>query len=110
MAKKQIYRVVFHSQGKIYELFAHEISQGEMFGFVEIGDLQFGERSAVLVDPSEERLKSEFEGVTKTFVPMHSVIRIDQVEKQGKNKITDAGEGKVMPFPVPMFGPKGGDS
>ena len=59
----------------------------------------------------QERLKSEFEGVKRTYVPMHAVIRIDEVNKQGTNKIlavSDSGSN-VTPFPVPMYTP-GGDS
>lgn len=110
-AKKRIYKVVFHNQGKIYELYARHVGQGDLFGFVEVADIIFGERSAVLVDPAEERLKSEFSGVKRTYLPMHSVIRVDQVEKEGTNKIVSAPETgtNVTPFPVPMFTP-GGDS
>ena len=110
--KKPTYRIIFHNQGKVYELYSHTVSQGGLFGFIEIGDIIFGERSAVLIDPSEERLKTEFGGVSRTCIPMHAVIRIDQVDKQGVNKIVSAEEGKgqgnVTPFPVPMFTP-GGD-
>lgn len=111
MAKKRIYRIVFHNQGKIYELYARSVGQGELYAFVEVGDIIFGERSAVLVDPSEERLKSEFTGVKRTYVPMHAVIRIDEVEKEGVNKVvgTTEGGGNVTPFPMPMYTP-GGDS
>lgn len=111
MARKHIYRIVFHNQGKIYELYASKVTQGDLYGFVEVGDIIFGERSAVLVDPAEERLKSEFAGVKRTFVPMHAVVRIDEVEKEGKNKIVAASESgnNVTPFPVPMYTP-GGDS
>ncbi|HIA76955.1 MAG TPA: DUF1820 family protein, partial [Gammaproteobacteria bacterium] len=28
MAQKSIFRVVFHSQGNVYELYAREVSQG----------------------------------------------------------------------------------
>ncbi len=111
MAKKRIYRVVFHAQGKIYELYARSVSHGEMYGFVEIGDIIFGERTAILVDPSEEKLKGEFAGVKRTFVPIHAVIRIDEVEKEGTAKIVAAGEGaasNVAPFPVPVYTPGGG--
>lgn len=110
-AKKRIYKVVFHNQGKIYELYARHVGQGDLFGFVEVADIIFGERSAVLVDPAEERLKSEFSGVKRTYLPMHSVIRVDQVEKEGTNKIVSASETgtNVTPFPVPIFTP-GGDS
>ena len=74
-------------------------------------DIIFGERSAVLVDPSEEKLKSEFEGVKRTFVPIHSVVRVDEVAREGVNKITAApGDGKVTPFPVPAYRPPASDS
>ncbi len=111
MAKKRRkYRILFHNQGKIYELYAQHVGMGEMFGFVEIGDIIFGERTALLVDPSEEKLKSEFEGVKATYVPMHAVIRIDEVEKEGTNKIvgTDDSSSNVTPFPMPIYTP-GGD-
>ena len=110
MSKKRVFRVVFHNQGQVYELHARDVSHAEMYGFVEIADIIFGERSALLVDPSEEKLKSEFAGVSRTFVPVHSVIRVDEVEKEGANKIVSVGEGggNVAPFPMPVFPPGGG--
>ena len=109
MARKRIYRVVFHSHGKIYELYARSVSHGELYGFVQIGEIIFGERTAILVDPSEEKLKSEFEGVQSTYVPIHAVVRIDEVRRGGSNKIHEVGEsGNVTPFPIPMY-PTGGD-
>jgi hypothetical protein len=110
MAQKRIYKVVFLNQGKIYELYAAHVGQGELYGFVEIGDIIFGERTNVVVDPSEERLKAEFAGVKRTYVPMHAVIRIDEVQKEGTNKIVSSEAGSnVTPFPVPFYSP-GGDS
>lgn len=110
MTKKHTYRIVFHNQGKLYELYARHVSHGEMYGFIEVGDIIFGERTEVIVDPSEERLKSEFAGVKRTFVPIHAVVRIDEVEKEGPNKIhaVDEGGTNVAAFPVPMYTP-GGD-
>ena len=54
-----------------------------MFGFVEVEGLLFGGKGSLVVDPSEERLQTEFAGVERTYIPMHSVIRIDEVEKKG---------------------------
>lgn len=102
--RKQLYRVQFFNQGKVYEVYARGVSHGALMGFVEIQDLMFGERSNVVVDPSEEKLKSEFEGVRRTYVPMHAIIRIDEVLHGGTAKISDA-EGKVTPFPVSYYGP-----
>lgn len=108
---KRVYRVVFHNQGKVYELYARQVSHSEMYGFVEIGDLIFGERTAILVDPSEEKLKGEFAGVKRTFVPIHAVMRIDEVEKEGTNKVVALGgnASNVTPLPFPVY-TLGGDS
>lgn len=111
MAKKNIYKVVFHQQGNLYELHARDVSHSEMYGFLEIGDIIFGERSALLVDPSEEKLKTEFAGVTRTFVPIHAIVRVDEVAKEGANKITaaNAAEGNnITQFPTPGFPSPGG--
>ena len=101
MTQKCIYKVIFHNQGKIFEVYAKDIHQGALFGFIEVEKLVFGERSSVVVDPSEESLKSEFKGVKRTYIPMHSIIRIDEVEKEGAGKITDVAPGEnIMPFPL----------
>ena len=108
MAAKKLYRIVFMSQGQVYEIYARKLGHGALFGFVEIEQLVFGERTSVVVDPSEEKIKTEFEGVKRTYLPMHSIIRIDEVEKQGVSKISKL-EGNVTQFPVPVYTP-GGES
>ncbi|MEN8175203.1 MAG: DUF1820 family protein [Pseudomonadota bacterium] len=105
---ERIYKISFFNQGKVYEVFARSVHQGELYGFVEIEDLLFGETASVVIDPSEERLKAEFEGVSKTLIPLHAVIRIDEVEKRGTSKIRDAEGGNVTAFPSPAFPPGSG--
>ncbi|MEH6550473.1 MAG: DUF1820 family protein [Pseudomonadales bacterium] len=101
MSKSPVYRVVFVNHNKVYELYAKAIFQSDMYGFIEIEDFIFGERAQVIVDPSEEKLKNEFAGVKRTYVPMHNVLRIDEVEKEGTGKIRDAGSSdKVTAFPL----------
>lgn len=104
--KPRLYRAQFLSQDQIYEVYAREVSHGGMPGFVEIGKLVFGEKSSVLVDTSEEKLKNEFAGVERFYVPLHAVVRIDEVSKQGPARIHPAGEGgsKVTPLPFYNFG------
>ena len=108
MASKSIFRVIFHNQGNIYEVYAHEVSQGAMYAFVEVGEIMFGERSKVVVDPSDEKLKSEFAGVKRTYIPLQAIVRIDEVEKEGQAKIMPAGDtktGNVSAFPMPIEPP-----
>src|SRR5690349_18259730 len=102
MAASHIFKVLFVNQGKVYEIYARKVSHGGLFGFIEVEELVFGERSTVVLDPGEERIKSEFEGVKRTYLPLHSVLRIDEVKKQGVSKISSF-EGNVAQFPVPMF-------
>jgi len=102
---KQIYKIVFHNQGKIYEIHAKRVSPGSMLGFIEVEGLLFGTGSGVLVDPSEERLKAEFADVKRTYIPIQAVIRVDEVEKEGVNKIIAGSEtgGNITPFPSTIF-------
>jgi hypothetical protein len=102
MPRKQIYKVIFHNQGKIYEIYTQNVHQGAMFGFIELEKLVFGEKTSVVVDPSEENLKSEFNNVVRTYIPLHSIVRIDEVSKQGAAKITPISEsdGNITPFPI----------
>lgn len=110
MAKitKSTYRVLFMNQGKLYELYARSIYQGDLYGFIEVEELLFGERSSVLVNPAEERLQNEFSGVRRTFIPLHYIVRIDEVEREGVSKIRPAeGGDNVTPFPQPIMPPGG---
>ena len=107
MAAKPIYKVIFMNQGKVYEIYARKVSHGGLFGFVEVEKLVFGARSSVVVDPSEERIQAEFSGVSRTYLPLHSIMRIDEVEKQGVSKVIDAEGSNVTQFPMPVYTPPG---
>jgi hypothetical protein len=108
MAANHIFKVIFVNQGKVYEVYARKVSHGALFGFVEIEELVFGSRSSVVLDPSEERIKSEFTGVTRSYLPLQSIIRIDEVRKQGVSKIVALEGANVAQFPMPMLPPSAG--
>ena len=109
-ADKRLYKVTFLNQGQVYEVYAKRVNQGNLLGFVEIEGLVFGARHQIVVDPSEERLQQEFAGVKRFFVPMHSVIRIDEVDKRGPSRISEVGKGTVTPFPVSILKPGRGSA
>lgn len=93
-----LYRIQFMNNGKNYQLYVRELRQSNLFGFIEIGDFVFDSQSTVLVDPSAEKLKTEFSGVTRSYIPVHAVIRIDAVTERGSARISELGDN-VMPFP-----------
>ncbi len=110
MAEEHLYKIIFMSQGEVYEIYAREVTQGSLFGFVEIEELTFGSEDKVVVDPSKERIEREFSGVKRSYIPMHAILRIDEVEKEGSARIlsAEASEGNVHVFPTPIYTPRRG--
>lgn len=101
-----IFRISFINQGKVYQLHAESVQQGDLYGFVTISGLIFGETTTVVVDPAEEKLRSEFGGVKSITIPMHAIVRIDEVEKRGQNKILDLEtNANVTAFPSAFYTP-----
>ncbi|GAB5497956.1 MAG: DUF1820 family protein [Pseudohongiellaceae bacterium] len=98
----EIYKITFLNKGQVYEVFVKHVYQSDLYGFIEIEDFVFDERSQVVVDPSEEKLKTEFSGVKRSFIPLQAIIRIDEVDKGGVGKIS-AGDN-VTPFPMSLVG------
>jgi len=103
MSKKGIYKIVFMQTGEIYELYAKSIYQSDMYGFIEVEDYIFDQKSLIVVDTSEEKLKTEFKGVNRSYIPINSILRIDEVDKKGSAKITKSKMSNVMPLPTPII-------
>jgi hypothetical protein len=105
--KRSIYKVVFQAQGQVVELYARLVTQSGIFGFIEIEDLLFGQRSELVVDPSEEALRSEYGAAKRLHLPLHSILRIEEVEKEGSARVRQGKEesGLVTPFPLPVWTP-----
>jgi hypothetical protein len=110
MAKKRIYRVTFRNDAEVYEVYCQKVGQSDIFGFIEIEGFLFGERSKVVVDPSEEKLKIELAGVERSLVPLHAVIRIDAVDRSGSSKVhsvsASAKSTKVTTLPTTIYTPR----
>ena len=98
MAREPVYKVIFQNGSQVFEVFARQIYQSDMWGFIEVEEFVFGERSQIVVDPTEEKLKSEFNGVTRSYIPLQAIIRIDEVDKEGSARISDgpASGGNIL--------------
>ena len=98
---KKLFRIAFLNQGKVYELFCTGVCSSNLLGFVEVSGLIFGEKDSLVVDPTEEKMRDEFGGVEILHLPMHSVLRVEQVKKKGQAVIRDRESGeKITPFPI----------
>ena len=107
MSNQPVYKVIFQNGSQVFEVFARQIYQSDMWGFIEVEEFVFGERSKIVVDPSEEKLKIEFDGVKRSYIPLQAIIRIDEVDKEGSGKVSDAspGGGNVASFPFAGMSP-----
>jgi hypothetical protein len=106
MSKVQpIYKVQFVNSGQRYEVYVRELQSSQVFGFVEIADFVWDNHTELVLDPSHEKLKDEFAKVKRTYIPMHNILRIDQVEKQGSAKISQLSD-KVTALHSPIYTPK----
>ena len=110
MPDSRTYKVTFINQGKVYELYAKSVGQGSLFGFIEVEELLFGQKAQMVVDPSEESLKNEFKGVRRTYIPLHAVVRVDEVDKEGVSRVAPGEEGTITPFPGPIYGSPGSEN
>jgi hypothetical protein len=101
MAKNTLYRVSFHNRGKIYEIYCAEVSTSALWGFLEVRGMVFEAEDTLVVDPAEERIREEFEDVEVLHVPLHGVLRVEQVRRKGQSAIRERESGeKVTPFPL----------
>ena len=101
------WRVVFVSQGRTLEIYADDVRSADVFGFIEVSGLRFGQRSEVLVDPGSEQLSREFSGVSRTLVPMHAVVRIDEVAEEGPARIRGEAKAGENIHLFPLYTPPG---
>ena len=52
MKDKKIYKIIFIQLGEIYEIFAKQIFQSDMYGFLEVEEFIFSNDDQLVVDPS----------------------------------------------------------
>ena len=99
MKTKSVYKIIFVQLGEIYEVFAKKIYQSDMYGFIEVEEYIFNKDKQLVVDPSSEKLKNEFSKVERSYIPINSIVRIDEVNESGEAKIKK-NDGKVSPIPL----------
>ena len=100
-SNKRVYRVLFHNQGKIYDVFVRSLGRAELFGFLELQDFVFSKPTAMVIDPTVDKLRNEFDGVKRVFIPIGNVERIDEVSEVGEAKITESDGTQIHQFPTP---------
>jgi hypothetical protein len=101
MASNPLYKIVFLNNGKVYELYSEGVTSSGLWGFIEVSDLVFETGEGLVVDPTEEKMRQEFESARVLHLPIQSILRVEEVDKRGQCMIRDRESGeKVTPFPI----------
>ncbi len=87
MKQKRLYRINYITNKEVYELYAEGVNTQDMLGFISISGLVFDQQSKVVIDPIEERLKTEFKGVKTLHLPLQNILKIEEVEQKKSCKI-----------------------
>ncbi|WWP00251.1 MAG: DUF1820 family protein [Candidatus Dasytiphilus stammeri] len=90
-----LYNIQFMNNNKNCQLYVREISNSNLFGFIEIADFVFTTPSTLLVDPGVEKLKNEFSNVIRSYIPLQTINRIDLL----KDQTQVSGHDNVIFFP-----------
>lgn len=102
MSAEPLYKIVFRQHDKVCTLYSRYISEESLMGFIELDEITFSDNtSGIVIDTAEEKLKEEFSGVKRCYLPMHSILRIDEVAAIGAASVvadTDS-TGNVSHFP-----------
>ena len=105
MSSEPIYRITFFNQQEVYEIYAQHVFQSDLWGFLEVEEFVFGERSQMIVDPAEEKLKNEFSGSSAALSRCSLWCVLMKWKKRVPArlpKFTGRG-GNVRPFPFPSM-------
>ena len=55
MANQPVYKVIFQNGNQVFEVFARQIYQSDMWGFIKVAECASGERSQIQKRPHEHR-------------------------------------------------------
>src|SRR3990167_5560919 len=100
--EQPIYRVIFVQNETLYEVYAKYLTEESLMGFIEIEELIFQDtKSTVLIDPAEDKLRMEFKDVKRSYIPLHTILLIDEVMKEGAARLKPSEKikkGNVSPL------------
>ena len=109
--QKKVFKVYFFHMDKVYTLFAKEVNaSGELYNMCEISGIIF-QRNKNLIVPSEDEVRQEFSNLKRLMIPLHHLIRIDELENIDEEEITSPKAQKAdhqttnnLIRPVEFFG------
>jgi hypothetical protein len=102
--EKTYYKVSFSLDQEMYQVCARHVESSNLYGLIEIGDFIFPENKLVY-NPGEDRIRREFQGIQRTWLPYHAIVRIDEVRdsQESEVKIVPLQAVRKAAEPAPML-------
>jgi hypothetical protein len=107
--EKTYYKVSFARDNEMYQVCARSVQSSDLFGLIEIADFIFPSNRLVY-NPGEERIRREFSGIRRTWIPYHAIVRIDEVLDTTESEVkivplesvraAPSAASPVVPFPA----------
>lgn len=77
---ERYYRIQFYdSKKEIMTFFAKKVNPSSFIGLIEVSEILFMD-SEIIINPDDEKVRKEFSGVSSTYLPLNTILRIDEVE------------------------------
>lgn len=85
---RKIYKVIFIDEDKaIQTIHASKLNPSSFLGLVEISDIIFLDQSELIISPDDGKLKSKFKNVERSYIPLNSIVRIDEVNLEQETPV-----------------------
>lgn len=86
--KKTVYKIQFIDEKKeSTTIHASNVNPSSFLGLIEVSDIIFMGSSNILIDPDDERVRKEFKDVERTFLPINTILRIDEIKLETETPI-----------------------
>jgi|GEM_PF-3381178 len=80
-----VYRTVFTHLDQVYTLYSQGISEETLVGFIEVDGILSMAQDIVMSTENQEAhevFRQQLQSIKRTYVPMHAVVRIDEMTRK----------------------------
>ena len=85
---KELYKITIIDEDKEHTtLYATNVTQADLLGFVEISGLEFPNKSDIILTPGEDKAHTLFKDTKRIIIPGNYIIRIEELKEDKKAQI-----------------------
>ena len=95
MIQNPTFRIILKCGTEIIEIYANQVFQSELWGFLEVEGFIVKTSN----DAPNDKAKKDFTGIKRSYIPITSIVRIDELEKPENSKKPIKSGSNIKPFP-----------